>query len=413
MNAKAPLSDYRILDLTEGVGYACGFSFAELGAEVLKVEKPGGDPTRNKAPFYHNEPHPEKSLLWFAYNLNKKSITLNIEAADGQEIFKKLVMNADVVLESFSPGYLDNLNLGYSSLNKINRRIILTSITPFGQDGPYRDYQADELTVWAEGGIHYISGDPDRPPVQPNPPQAYYLAGLFAAMGTIPAIYHCGMTGQGQWVDAAALDMIVSIPIIEFSFWQFAQEIVQRMGRFRRRGTTYARMLWPCKDGHVSFALTVGRFAPRLKPLMEWMASEGMAGPLAEVDDWSSIDMAQLGPEKIKEWEETFISFFLKHTKEELTQFCQEYGILLMPGNTPKEIVEDNHLVEREFWYKIEHHHLSDEISYPGSPYRFSKTPCGTAKRPPLIGEHNEEIYRRELGLSSEQLVCLKENGII
>ena len=150
MVAPAVLKGYRVLDVTEELGYACGYIFAELGAEVIKIEKPGGDPSRNIGPFYKDEPHPEKSLSWFAYNLNKKSITLNIESRDGQEILKKLAVNADVVLESFPPGHLDKLGLGYPSLNAINRRIILTSVTAFGQQGPYTNYQASELTVWAE-----------------------------------------------------------------------------------------------------------------------------------------------------------------------------------------------------------------------------------------------------------------------
>ena len=134
------LSSYRVLDLTNEKGFLCGKALGDFGADVIKVEKPGGEPDRNKAPFFHDEADPEKSLYWFAFNANKRSITLDIETADGREIFKKLVKTADVVVESFKPGYMDKIGLGYSVLSEVNPRIILTSISGFGQKGPYRDF---------------------------------------------------------------------------------------------------------------------------------------------------------------------------------------------------------------------------------------------------------------------------------
>jgi len=157
------LSPYRVLDLTDTNGLLCGKLLGDLGADVIKIERPGGDAARNLGPFYHDEADPEKSLFWFAFNTSKRGITLDIETAEGQETLKSLVKGADFVIESFPPGYLDRLGLGYSALEKINPRIILVSITPFGQTGPYKDYKAPDIVAFAMGGYMYPFGDPDRP----------------------------------------------------------------------------------------------------------------------------------------------------------------------------------------------------------------------------------------------------------
>ena len=160
------LSPYRVLDLANEKGYYCSKLLADLGADVVKIERPGGDLSRNSGPFYHDIPDPEKSLNWFVFNRGKRGITLNIETADGQDIFKRLVKGADFVIESFAPGYVDRLGLGYLALSQVNPRIIITSITPFGQTGPYKDYKAPEIVNMAMNGILFMCGDPDRPPVQ-------------------------------------------------------------------------------------------------------------------------------------------------------------------------------------------------------------------------------------------------------
>jgi crotonobetainyl-CoA:carnitine CoA-transferase CaiB-like acyl-CoA transferase len=175
---KSPLEGYLALDLTDEKGFLCGRILGDLGVDVIKVEPPGGDPSRRIAPFYKDIPDPEKSLYWFAYNANKRGITLNIESEEGKEIFKKLVKTAHFVIESHSPGYMDSLGLGYPSLSRVNRAIILTSITPFGQAGPYASYKASDITEMGMCGLMYLCGDPDLPPARISFPQAY-LHGYF------------------------------------------------------------------------------------------------------------------------------------------------------------------------------------------------------------------------------------------
>src|SRR3972149_3813971 len=160
------LSPYRVLDLAGETALLAGKILGDLGADVIKVEKPGGDAARSIGPFYHDEPDPQKSLFWFSLNTSKRGITLNIESADGQEIFKKLVKGADFVLESFPPGYLDKLGLGYSALEKINPGIIMVSITAYGQTGPWKDWKPSDIVAWALGGEMNLVGDFDRPPIR-------------------------------------------------------------------------------------------------------------------------------------------------------------------------------------------------------------------------------------------------------
>ncbi|MGB2800143.1 MAG: CoA transferase [Dehalococcoidia bacterium] len=159
----ARVSSYRVIEVADEKGVYYGKLLAKLGADTIKVEKPGGDDTRNIPPFAGDDPHPEKSFFFLYYNQNKKGITLNLECTDGQEIFKRLMRNADVIVESFSPGYLDSLGIGYSALNEINPSLIMTSITGFGQSGPYKDYKVTELTSFAMGAM-FKCGEPARPP---------------------------------------------------------------------------------------------------------------------------------------------------------------------------------------------------------------------------------------------------------
>ena len=179
------LSPYRVLDLTDEKGLLCGKILGDMGADVIKIERPGGDSARQLGPFYHDDPDPEKSLYWFAFNTNKRGITLNIESADGLDVFKRLVKSADFVVESFAPGHMDRLGIGYRDLEQINPGVILVSITPFGQSGPYveRLYKDTDMILWALGGMMAICGDPDRPPNQISFPHAYLHGGAEAAQG--------------------------------------------------------------------------------------------------------------------------------------------------------------------------------------------------------------------------------------
>ncbi|MFH0914118.1 MAG: CoA transferase [Chloroflexota bacterium] len=407
------LEPYRVLDLTDEKGLLCGQLLAEYGADVIKVERPGGDPARNIGPFFHDIPDPEKSLFWFAYNTNKRGITLNLESADGQELFKKLVKRADFVIESFPPGYLEKLGLSYTELAGINPRIILTSITPFGQTGPYSTYKASDLICMAMGGMMYISGDADRPPVRISAEQAYLHGSAHAAWGSLVAHYCREKTGLGQQVDVSVQECVLWTTNYLWSDWYYGKRLFGRSGSRATRGGTSWLNVYRCKDGYVMFRVGTGaNLGPGQARFVKMMDKERRAEDLKEVD-WAALDMWGPTASQIKHWEEVTAQYLLNYTKAEILQRSLDWDYMCAPINDPKDIVEYPQLAARDFWEEVEHPELGTTIKYPGAPFQPGGLERKKRRRAPLIGEHNEEIYLKELGLTKQQLVRLKEVGVI
>lgn len=415
-NDKGLLDSYRVLDLTDENGFLCGKILADLGADVIKIEKPGGDKARNIGPFYQQVPHPEKSLYWFAYNLNKRGITLNIETKDGQQIFNRLIRQADFVLESFTPGYMDEIGLSYSALSKINPRIIMTSITPFGQTGPYRDYHASDIVVMAMSGLMYITGNAEEPPLRISLPQAFLLASAHGAAATMVAHYFRETTGQGQHVDVSAQECVLWEIANVIPLWELNQIILKRVGSYLsgRWTGTKQRLLWRCKDGYVLFYVLGGAFGSKTNHgIIKWMEEENIVPDYLRNFDWTNFDMAEQTQEMQDQIEEPIARLFLKHTKAELYDEALKRGIMLCPVCTTKDIVEDTQLRTRDFWVRMSHPELSTSITYPGAFAKLSETALKIKRRAPLIGEHNLDIFEKELGLSKSELAVLRQAGVI
>lgn len=409
--AEGMLSPYRVLDLTDEKGLLCGKILGDLGADVIKIERPGGDPSRNIGPFYNDEPHPEKSLHWFAHNTSKRGITLDIESADGREIFRQLVKRADFIIESFSPGYLEKLGLGYAALEKINPGIILVSITPFGQTGPYRDYKTADIIAWAMGGEMIPFGDTDHPPTRiSHHSQAYLHAGADAVAGALTALYQRWHTNQGQQVDVSIQEAVVNCTEHVTSSWDL-KHVNLSYGRQPDPGHELTR-LWPCKDGYVSWFFWGGVMSHTNAPLVELMKSKEMADEFMLNYDWSKYD-AKTTQAEIDRMEAPTAKFFLAHTKAELFQGALEYGVQLYPVSTPSDMMTSPQLAARNFWQKVEHPELGATLTYPGSFAATEADPPRISRRAPLIGEHNREIYEGELDISPENLMILKQAGVI
>ncbi len=408
--AEGMLSPYRALDLTDEKGLICGKMLGDLGADVIKIERPSGDPARFLGPFYHDEPDPEKSLFWFAYNNNKRGITLNIETADGQEIFKRLVKSADWVIESFPPGYLNKLGLGYSALEKLNPGIILVSITPFGQTGPYKDYKAPDIVAWAMGGPMYVYGETDRPPVRiSHHSQAYLHAGANAAVGAMMALYYRKMTGEGQQVDVSIQKCVAQVTSQVTASWDLTKVNKQRGGQLLP-----LRRVWPCKDGCVVWFFSGGvQGMRRNRPLVEWMESGEMAGGFLNGVDFDTFVLAKTTQEVVDRIEKPTAKFFMSHTKAELMEGALKHRIMLYPVATTADMLDDVQLASRGFWVEVEHLELGTTITYPGPFAKTSELPPRISRRAPLIGEHNQEIYEKELGISREKLIILKQAQVI
>jgi benzylsuccinate CoA-transferase BbsE subunit len=412
--SEALLEGYRGLDLTDEKGLLCGRILADLGAEVVKVERPQGDPARNIGPFYQDRPHPERSLFWLAYNTNKKGITLDIETRDGQELFLRLVKRFDFVLESYPPGYLEGLGLGYSGLKEINLRLVLTSITPFGCSGSYRDHKASDITLMAMGGYMYMIGDPDRPPLRISCDQAYLHAASEAAVATLVALYHRGANGEGQHVDVSAEASLITSTANAIPFWEMNGVVLSRAGQYRV-GLTAAkqRQLWECKDGHVIFYFAGGAFGAKGNAaLADWLDSEGLADDFVRSIKWEEFDMATATEEVEDHLEGMVAALFRRYTTSELYEQAMRRGLTLCPVLTPGEIVQNPQLKARGYWVKVRHDDLDESFSYPG-PFAKSSAMSFRYCRAPRIGEHNRDIYQGELGLSSQQLVALKQAGAI
>lgn len=410
------LSSYRVLDLAEGQSLLCGRLLGDLGADVIKIEKPGGDPARNIGPFYRDIAHPEKSLFWFAYNSNKRGITLNIETADGQEILRTLVKTADFIIESFPPGTMNRLGLGYDSLSKVNPSIIMVSITPFGQTGPYSGYASSDITLMALGGVLGLIGDPDRPPLRISLPQAFLHAASEAAAAALVALYYRARTGKGQYVDVAVQPSLIMVTVNAIPTWLLNHKNLQRSGAYRTgfAASTRQRLLWPCKDGLVAFYIIGGAFGARSnRALAQWMDSEGMADDFIRDMDWDSLDFAVVTQEIQDRLEVATGKFFMTKTKRELAEAALEKGLSLCPVSTLRDLLESSQLEARDFWVEVEHSELRASITYPGAFAKLSETPLTTYRRAPLIGEHNEEIYINELGISRQELLTLKQSGVV
>ncbi|MBP1707700.1 MAG: putative acyl-CoA transferase/carnitine dehydratase [Chloroflexi bacterium] len=405
----------RALDLTDEKGFLGGKILADLGVDVIKVERPGGDPSRNKGPFWHNLPDPQKSLYWLAYNNNKKGITLDITSRQGQDIFKSLAKKIDFVLESFQPGYLDSIGLGYSTLSQINPGIIMVSISYFGQAGPYRDYVGSDMIAMAMSGLLYQTGEPDRPPVNISVPQACMHAGADAAVGAMIAYYHRQATGKGQQVDISLQQSVAYFLANAIPFWELRKIILQRSGQYRSgvSTTTLQRQVWQCQDGYIFFLLIPGKTGGKAyKALLEWMKSEGMSDPEAEKIDWVNMDMATITQKTVDTITFPIQRFFLTHTKKEILEQALARSISLCPLSSMGELLDDSHLKARQFWTDIKHDELDSSLIYPREFVKSSEESCETRFRAPLAGEHNRAIYQ-EVGISEEQLVMLKQAGII
>jgi crotonobetainyl-CoA:carnitine CoA-transferase CaiB-like acyl-CoA transferase len=409
------LKGYRVLDLTDEKGFLCGRMLGDLGADVIMIEPPSGSPSRKIGPFYKDIPDPEKSLFWFAYNANKKGITLNLQSKDGQNIFKKLVKGAHFVIESFSPGYMDSIDLGYSNLSQINPAVVLTSITSFGQRGPYSQYKSSDIVDIAMCGLMYLSGDPDRPPVRISFPQACLHGGAEAAVQTMVAHYYRETSGCGQWVDVSIQQASFMATFNAPLFWELNGVNLKRAGPWRTGLTSgvLQRQIWSCKDGYINMPIYGGALGARTNRLLtQWMDREGMSDDFLREIDWDTFDMGQVNQDVWSKIEERMEQFFMSHTKEELYHEALRLNIMIYPISTPKDIGENEQLASRNYWLPIEHPELEETITYPGTAVRASLTPMQVRERAPLIGEHNEEVYG-ELAFSKDDLVTLKQLGVI
>ena len=410
------LAPYRVLDLTDERGLLAGKILADLGADVVQIEPPGGNPARNIGPFYGDDPQPEKSLFWWAYAANKRSITLDLEQKGGQALLKKMVAEADFLVESFAPGYLDTLGLGYDLLAEINPKLVMVSITPFGQDGPYSNYQATDIVGMALGGFMYLTGDDDRAPIRISFPHFYLHGGAAGATAAMLAHTYRITSGQGQYVDVSCQQAVAKTLAHAPQIWDIEGAILKRMGVYRQTsGENRVRINWPCKDGYVNYMVQGGSVAYSTRALLEWMKEDSFDTADLDAIDWEKMGYGAITPELMSQLGEPLGDFFKGHTRAELVQGSLDRRILLFPVATPSALQDHPQLEARGYFKELEHPELGATVQYPGA---FVKSGdgediAGIYRRPPLIGEHNTVIFQGELGITGSELESLKRSGVI
>ncbi len=396
------LEGYKVLDLSWHIaGPYCTKLLAELGAEVIKIEPvDGGDPARKMPPFFEDDPHPEKSLLFLYLNTGKKSLRLNLKTEKGRKILKQLIEEADILVENFSPRVMPGLGLDYETLARINPGLIMTTISNFGQTGPYRDYKGTDITGMAIGGLMHMTGESDREPLTYGGWQAQYQGGTNAFAATMCALTYRDLGDEdqaGQHVDVSIVESITQI------LENFDLHYQVTGGLYERSGTRWAAMpawgIYPCLDGYVGLVSGPVRRMLQIPVMME----------APELADFKYI--AQRA-ELVDEIDALMLPWLLEHTGDEIFHKGQAMNPRVPTSlvRTPEDLINSSQFKAREFFVDVDHP-VVGKGAYPGAPVKLSETPM-MVTRAPLFGEHNEEICER-LGYSNLEQTRLKSEGVI
>ena len=407
------LEGLRVLEIAGEPGLLAGRLLGDLGADVVQIEPPGGHALRGRGPFWKGIVDRERSLPWLAQNTSKRGITLDLETARGRELFLDLCARADAVIETRMPGALETLGIGYGAQRARNRRIVLCSITPFGQTGPWRDRRASDLTALALGGNLFPTGDPDRAPVRASLPTAYFHVGIEAAIAVAFAWIARGTIGEGQHVDVSLQEVMLMPNISNPAQYVLTKAKGGRVGPGYRVGQVFQPEIWRCKDGFVSFALRGGAArVPGLIAMVQYTDESGMAPPILKDRDWKRYNHNLLTQAEVDEMKAAFEAFFALKTKAELYRAALDRKLMLAPVNDPPAILASAQLAAREFFTDVDYPHLGDELRHPGRVARLQPGSAALRARAPRIGEHNAAVFG-ELGLGGGDLAALAREGVI
>jgi benzylsuccinate CoA-transferase BbsE subunit len=395
------LDSVRILELADEKGSFCSRVLADMGAFVVKVERPGGDPSRRIGPFSKNASASGTGQFFQYHNTNKRGITLDLAMEEGRTLFLRLLARYDVVVETFPPGYMEEMGLSYSVLSEHHPGVILASVTGFGQRGPRSRHASCDLVASATGGQMHVTGSPSTPPLKPFGEQSYYTASLFAAIGILLAVRKRRITGRGEQIDISLQEAVASTLDHVMVRFFYDRIVPQRQGSLHWDN---GFGIVPCKDGHLLITLF-----QQWDALVEWMGSEGMAEDLAG-EQWNDEGYRRSHIDHILEVVERWTS---THTTGELFELAQLMRFPWAPIQSPQEVLENPQLEARNFFREADCPPHEPAMPYPGLPYRFNFSLPAEPRRAPLVGEHNIEIYQNELGLTSEEMEGLSRAGVI
>ena len=405
---KSALSDITILDFTHYIaGPYCAKLLADYGAEVIKVERPGtGDAARRMGPFPNDTPHPEKSGTFLHLNTNKRSITLDLKADEGRRVALELAARADAVVESFQPGTMEGFGLGYEALAAVKPTLAVTSISNFGQTGPYRDWRGSELIFYGMGGELYSTGVSEKEPLKLGGTVGLYQAGTIAAYATLGAIFAARDEGAGQHIDvsimetqAGSIDRRMSMLLA----YQYNGEITERAPLGSATGSGgYPSGVYPCADGFFQFT-GGGNYFTRVLDMLDH--PEELSG-----DEWLTPE-AQADEDMQGLFDAVFYPWLLERDKAEIWERAQRSRVLSGPLNTMEDLHADPVFRRRGAFAEAERAEVG-VLTYPGRPFIMGATPWAIRRPAPLLGQHTDEILA-ELGLSDSEIGALRNGGVV
>ncbi|MBI2171511.1 MAG: CoA transferase [Chloroflexi bacterium] len=400
----------RVLELTGPMGQQCGKLFADMGADVVKIEPPDGAASRKIGPYLDDIPHPERSLSFWHYNTSKRGVTLDIAKPQGQGLFRRLAEGADVLIEDTAPGTLDALGLGYTHLALLTPGLVMVAITPFGQTGPYRNLKTSDMVSLAMGGPLWSCGYDDHsiPPMRPYQDASYHVGSHYAFIGAMAALVLRQMTGQGQYVDVSVHEACHATTEGAMPIYYFNNMRVRRQTNRHASPRSSQPVVFPTADGKHEFT-RVPAERRAWEQFVEWMEAEGLGEGLRNERFRDPEYRQEMGPQLTQ----LVSDLCARHGAEELFHEAQQREMVWAPVRSPDENVRDPHLQARGFFVEVEHPELGRSFQYAGAPYRFGETPWAISSRAPLLGEHNEAVYCGELGLSQEGLQALKAEGVV
>jgi crotonobetainyl-CoA:carnitine CoA-transferase CaiB-like acyl-CoA transferase len=393
-----PLDGVRVLDLADETGAQAGRMLAELGADVLKVEPPGGESARARPPFYTGTDGVRRSLSWAAANVGKRSACLDLGSEDGRRRFLDLVEDADIVIETLGEPGMTARGLGYDVLRAVNPRIVHTSITAYGSDGPYSSFVASDIALQAMGAHSYVTGDPDCAPLSINASAAYAHGGAEGAAASLVAYYEMLASGAGQHVDVSIEQCVVWTLLNSTMTWQLAHRNDQRGGAYRKeRGQDLVtRFVWECSDGYVHFVPVGGggghARSRSYAAFAQWMVAEGFDDPILFAQDWNGVDTNRVTQSQYDELAAQIDQFLRTRSVAELYDFAVRNRVLLAPVMSVAEILDDEHLEIRDAWSPVTLPGLADPVRYPAPFARFTATPLVPPRFVAQPGEHDDAI---------------------
>jgi benzylsuccinate CoA-transferase BbsE subunit len=396
---EAALEGIRVIDLSQGIaGPYCTRLLADLGAEVIKIEPPEGDYARRLGPFANDVPHHDRGGLFLHLNTNKKSVTLDLETQSGRIVLRKLLANADVLVESEAPGVMAARELAYEQLGGEFPNLVYCSVTPFGQTGPYARFQGNSLTAMALSGLMYITGDPDKEPLCTGGEPAESFGALHAWVAILAALEHRAANDGGQHIDVSMLEALGCAD--EYNTTMYANlGAIRKRFHSRHALPTYPSEIFSCRDGNIVVIGGATGFPLMMAILIEQPELE--TNPL-----FQNLWLRFMQWEK---FEEILRPYLAEHDWEDLLTRAQELRIPFAAVLDAKTLLENEHLRERGFFEEIEHPELG-RVPIAAYPFKMSETPL-RAGRSPLLGEHTHEVLG-EVGYEAEDQLVLRERGV-